>query len=252
MTTSLEQEAPGAPEGAGRMEHTERLLFGYQQALGHELPNRLIGIQGLARLVLADHGDRLDPGGRELLERLADLARRTDRMVRALAQVGQLDRATDPPEEVPLTEAVAEVVAEVKLLFNRYPIVYIIQRSMPTVMVARRGLHAVLQHLLRNAARAVQANAAACIEAGARPTAAGLELWITDNGCGLSPARQRNLFEPFQGDPAAGSDGLGLFLVRQLVAGWGGSVRARSEPGKGATFTVRFPLTAARRSGDPG
>jgi signal transduction histidine kinase len=110
---------------------------------------------------------------------------------------------------------------------------------MPTVVVARRGLCIVLHHLVRNAARAVRANPAARIEVGAQRTPEGVELWVADNGCGLSAAQQLHLFEPFQGDAA--TEGQGLFLVRQLVASWNGSVGVRSEPGKGATFTIRLP-----------
>jgi signal transduction histidine kinase len=233
-TPDTEKLSPG-------LQRSDWLLAGYQMALGHELPNCLVSMQGLARLVLADQADRLDPGGRDLLERLADLAQRTDRMVRALAEVGRLERDPGPPEPVPLTEAVTEAVAEVKMLFNRPVIDYIIQQSMPTVLVARRGLYAVLQQLLRNAFRAVQANPAPRVEVGARPTPDGLELWIADNGCGLSAAQQLHLFEAFRRDDASAGQGLGLFLVRQVVARWGGSVRVQSEPGKGATFTIRFP-----------
>jgi signal transduction histidine kinase len=161
--------------------------------------------------------------------------------VRALAEVGRLDLAPGLAEPVPLSEIVAEVVAEVKILFNRYAVEYIIPNHMPTVAVARRGLYTVLHHLLRNAARATQANTAARVEVGARQTPDGIELWVADNGCGLSAAQQLHLFEPFHGDAASEGQGLGLFLVRQVVAGWNGSVRVQSEPGKGATFTIRLP-----------
>lgn len=46
-----------------------------------------------------------------------------------------------------------------------------------------------------------------------------------------------HLGEPFTGDRATGGLGLGLFVVRQLVAGWKGALRIRSEPGRGTTVT---------------
>jgi signal transduction histidine kinase len=239
MPTSPEPDAAADRDLARRLERKEWLLAGYQQALGHELPNRLVAIQGLARLVLADHGPRLDPTARELLERLADLTQRTDRMVRELAEVGRLDRSPGAAEPVDLSALAAEVVAEVKILFNGNAAEYIIQNHMPTVVVARRGLYIVLHHLVRNAARAVRASPAARVEVGARQTPEGVELWVADNGCGLSAAQQLHLFEPFRGDAA--SEGQGLFLVRQVVASWNGSVAVQSEPGKGATFTIRLP-----------
>jgi signal transduction histidine kinase len=176
-----------------------------------------------------------------MLQRLADLVRQTDRLVRALAEIGRLARAPGPVESVSLSEAATEVVGEVKLLFDTQPVEYIIQDSMPAVAAPRRALYLVLQHLLRNARRAVEGKPEARVEMGTRPAADGLELWIADNGCGMSADQQLHVFEAFRGDPAWGGQGLGLFLVRQVVAAWHGSVRVDSEPGKGATFTVRIP-----------
>jgi two-component system OmpR family sensor kinase len=241
MTPLSEFETLSDPELRDRLRRKEWLLGGYQAALGHELPNRLLGIEGLAQLVLADEAERLSPGGRDLLERLADLAGRTHRMVRSVAEVGRLDRDPGPLEPLPLTEMVSEAVAVVKFLFNRPPVEYIIEQSMPTVVVPRRPLCAALQQLLQNATRAVRANPTARVEVSARPTPAGLELRIADNGCGLSADRQITAFTAFHADEASAGPGLGLFLVRQVVAGWNGSVHVNSEPGKGATFTIRFP-----------
>jgi two-component system sensor histidine kinase SenX3 len=68
-----------------------------------------------------------------------------------------------------------------------------------------------------------------------------VKLWVADNGCGLAEAQKLHLFEAFRGDPSWGGQGLGLFLVRQVVAGWHGSVGVQSESGKGSTFTIRIP-----------
>jgi two-component system, OmpR family, sensor histidine kinase SenX3 len=241
MSTTLEQKSPATLEQAKCLQRKEWLLAAFQQALGHELPNRLVAIQGLARLLLVDQGDRLDNMARDILERIADVALETDRTVRGLAEVGRLERDPGPTEVVSLSEIVIEAVAEAKLLFNGHPVEYIIQESMPTVVVPRLGLYVVLQHLLKNAYRAVQTNSAARIEVRARLTPAGAELWIVDNGAGLSAMQLERLFEPSFAATANGGAGFNLFLVRQVVAGWGGCVRVCSEPNKGATFMIRLP-----------
>src|SRR5262245_60700475 len=115
-------ESSSGPSGSGpdgvarRLALTERLLACYQQALGHELPNQLVALQGLARLVEADAGERLDEEGRACLVRLADMARRAHAFVAELADVGRTVRKAEAPAEVSLEELCREAAAEVNWL----------------------------------------------------------------------------------------------------------------------------------------
>jgi signal transduction histidine kinase len=216
------------------IEQLERLLGCFQKALGHELPNQLVALQGLARLLEMEQADRLDEEGRTHLLRLADLARRVDGLVRTLAEVGRLTRDRGPVEEASLAEAVREAAAEVNLTASGWSVQYAIDPQASVLPVSRRSLRLVLVHLLRNA---VQTNGgrALCIEVGSRRAPDGVEWWVKDDGRGLPETQAPRLFECFAG---GGTAGLGLFLVRQIVAGWGGAIRVHSEPGAGATFTV--------------
>src|SRR5262249_38027329 len=70
------EQFPAAPVRRGarvrRLAGVERLRVCYQQAVGHELPNQLVALQGTARLLEQDAGDRLDPETRADLTRLAE------------------------------------------------------------------------------------------------------------------------------------------------------------------------------------
>ena len=221
------------PANPGRrgLEQLERLLACFQKALGHELPNQLVALQGLARMVVEEQAERLDDEGRALVLRLADLAKRADGLVRSLAEIGRLTRDPGPVEAVALPDLAREAAAEVNLLSSGWSVEYHFMPEASVLPVSRRGLKLALIHLLRNAVQAGGGRAAP-IEMGSRRTPEGVEWWVKDDGRGFSEAQQGRLFECFAGG------GLGLFLVRQLVAGWGGAVRVHSEPGKGATFTV--------------
>jgi signal transduction histidine kinase len=71
---------------------------------------------------------------------------------------------------------------------------------------------------------------------------------IADNGMGIPPEFQPEIFEPFVRreatiDWSAGRLGIGLSVVRQYVELHGGSVAAESAgPDQGSTFTIRLPL----------
>ena len=72
---------------------------------------------------------------------------------------------------------------------------------------------------------------------------------VQDHGAGIAPEDQERIFGRFErastGHKQA-SLGLGLYIVRSLVDAHGGSVRLRSQPGRGSTFTVADPLGADR------
>ena len=216
------------------IEQLERLLGCFQKALGHELPNQLVALQGLARLIEMEQADRLNDEGRAHLLRLADLARRADGLVRTLAEVGRLTCDRGPVEEASLLEAAHEAAAEVNLTASGWSVRYAIDPQATVVPVSRRSLRLVLVHLLRNAVQA-DGGCASCVEVGSRRARDGVEWWVKDDGRGLPETQAPRLFECFAG---GGTAGLGLFLVRQIVAGWGGAMRVHSEPGAGATFAV--------------
>jgi signal transduction histidine kinase len=67
---------------------------------------------------------------------------------------------------------------------------------------------------------------------------------VSDEGPGIEPAEHEAVFEPFHRTAAAElvpGTGLGLSIARQIVERHGGTIGLRSEPGHGATFTVRLP-----------
>jgi signal transduction histidine kinase/ActR/RegA family two-component response regulator len=74
-----------------------------------------------------------------------------------------------------------------------------------------------------------------------------LEISVADTGIGFDTARTDALFSPFtQADGSItrsyGGTGLGLAITRSLVQLMGGDVDATSEQGKGACFTISFPV----------
>lgn len=73
------------------------------------------------------------------------------------------------------------------------------------------------------------------------------KLVVQDHGNGIPPGMDEKIFDRFErGVPAnhVSGLGLGLYIVKKIVAAHGGSVRVHSEPGKGARFVVELPIAA--------
>jgi two-component system cell cycle sensor histidine kinase/response regulator CckA len=81
-----------------------------------------------------------------------------------------------------------------------------------------------------------------------------LELRVADTGRGMTPEVLARVFDPFftTKKPGEGS-GIGMALVRRIVADQGGAVTVRSDPGRGTTVRVFFPCaTPEEGPGGPG
>ena len=114
--------------------------------------------------------------------------------------------------------------------------------------IDRRALEQVLMNLLDNAIK--YAGEGARVTLSARAAGDRVELAVTDDGVGISPAHLGRLFERFYRVDAGrsrevGGTGLGLSIVKHLVELMGGTIEVESEPGKGARFTLRLQATAA-------
>jgi phosphoserine phosphatase RsbU/P len=76
-----------------------------------------------------------------------------------------------------------------------------------------------------------------------------VQIAVHNGGAPIPKSIQESLFEPMARGANANSAGrgvgLGLFIVREIAKGHGGSVRVRSEPGEGTTFTVSIPRQRA-------
>jgi two-component system, OmpR family, phosphate regulon sensor histidine kinase PhoR len=99
----------------------------------------------------------------------------------------------------------------------------------------------IVQNLVANAVRYTPRGR---VTVGARgmDEQGGLELWVVDNGAGISPEMLGRVFEKFESDPDRDDGkGLGLAIVKDFVEAHGGVVQAESQQEVQTTFRIRLP-----------
>ena len=120
--------------------------------------------------------------------------------------------------------------------------------ALPPVAADRDALHTILTNLLDNALKYTGDKKRIALRVFTE--AGDVVFAVSDNGVGLTGSERRAVFAPFyQADRklsrAQGGCGLGLSIVQRLVAQLGGEIRVQGEAGRGSTFTVTLPATAA-------
>jgi len=121
----------------------------------------------------------------------------------------------------------------------------------PRVLGDEEELKAVVSNLVDNAVKYSGSRVQVAVELE-QPEAAHATLRVRDQGVGISASELKRIFKRFYRIPGAVATrvkgtGLGLFIVRSVIARHGGKVFAESEgPGRGSTFTVQLPLSPPR------
>jgi PAS domain S-box-containing protein len=228
--------------------------------LAHELRNPLAPIKAAAHLLKLSGADNPRMGQAagiierqvrhmtELVDDLLDVSRVTR---------GLVELAMQP---IDMKSVVSSAVEQAKPLIEaRAHALHVhVGAEQAAVCGDHTRLVQVLVNLLANAAKYTPQGGS--IDVRVHVEQGTVRVSVADNGSGIEPALLPCVFDIFtQGvrtpDRSQGGLGLGLALVKSLVALHGGQVKARSEgPGRGATFEVALPLLAAlpRTAGDAG
>jgi putative PEP-CTERM system histidine kinase len=112
-----------------------------------------------------------------------------------------------------------------------------------TVSADPDRLCGVLEHLVRNAQDATDADGSVTIQVGKADKKVSIS--IRDTGCGMTDDFiNERLFRPFDSTKGSQSMGIGAYQAREYIQIIGGQLDVASEPGVGTTFTIQLPTTS--------
>lgn len=215
-----------------------RELESFSYSVSHDLRSPLRGINGFARLLLEDYGERLDEHGKEYLRRICSATLRMSELIDGMIDLAQLTREPIHLAEVSLSR-LAESIA--KELHNAEPEREVEFTAMPDIRARgdERLLRVALHNLLSNAWKFTARKKVACIEFGVRQAGSSLAYFVRDDGAGFDMKYADKLFGAFQrlhGVKEFAGTGIGLATVQRIIQRHGGLVWAEGEIDKGATF----------------
>jgi PAS domain S-box-containing protein len=235
-----------------QLEHSTRLaeLGEMAAAISHELNQPLTGIRNYARNSFYML-DKQAGSPEEVKENLRLISEQVDRAAKIINQMRELTRRSDRHfASLDLNSVIREsadfLLPQMRL--SKVQLSLSLAEGLPPIRGDRIRLAQVFLNLLTNARQAMEESAVRELAVrsylAARPDLA-VAVQVADTGKGFSAEQAPKLFVPFYTTKARGhGTGLGLSISRSIVQAHGGTIEASAVPGRGATFTLRFPAAA--------
>ena len=213
----------------------------------HELRTPLTAIRGFAELHRQGAVEGVEKT-KELIGRIEKESIRMGSLVEDLLLLARMDEARPVSmEPVDLTHVLEECIASARAAGPDHPITADIEPDI-FVLGDNKRIHQAIANLLANARTHTPLGTKITVRAKSGKD--DTRVSVSDEGPGLSPADQKKIFERFfRADPSrqrssGEGSGLGLSIVDAIMKLHGGSVSVESELGRGATFTLTFPIKA--------
>ena len=219
-------------------------LEAFSYTLVHDMRAPLRSISSFAELLAIDHTSQLDDEGRSYLERIRKAAARMDRLIIAIMNYSQLDRQKPELSPVDLHQLVQEIM-ESDPGFQHDKADIGIVGVLPFVRGNESLLSQCFVNLLHNAIKFVAPGVKPRIRISAQVEGDIARVDVTDNGIGIAPDAAERIFEPFRREhPGYDGTGIGLAIVRKVVACMEGRVGIEPAAGQGSRFWIELKLAA--------
>lgn len=219
--------------------------------ISHELRTPMHGIIGFAELLSLDSAG-LNERAQSNIKELRQSASSLWKLLEKLFQAASLEENSLQVHAARFDFAVfiADFEKEIRLAYSGSgnELVFDIDSSVTYITTDELKLHQVLMGLLENAIKytdngRIELN----IQFEQQADVSYLNASIRDNGIGITPQKQREIFDLFEQEDGSSTRsyqgaGLGLAISKQLALLMGGDITLQSEPGKGSVFNLRLPV----------
>lgn len=175
-------------------------------------------------------------------------------LVRDLLSISRIDqgKVRDTPRLVNITQIVKRVVKEMRILALKNEISIRLQIKDPNIQslyIDPLRVQEVIENLVTNAI--TYSYPSGIVEVILDKKDDMVNLSVKDTGVGMTREDRRKLFTKFfRSERAIAKNtegaGLGLYVVKSYIEGWGGTISVSSTKGKGSTFTITLPVKMKR------
>lgn len=221
----------------------------------HDLKEPIRKIHTFADMLRLQEGERLSPGGLDLLNRMNNSVQRLNFLIEDILSLSRIHAEHVGFEQVALQEVIEKVKAEMadELEHSKATIVC---GELPHVYGIQTQIFYLLKNLLSNAIKFQEPGNKPEVHITAdtldgsqikqrNVTGKYLKVEVADNGIGFDQKYKAQVFRIFQrlhNKDVFGGTGMGLAICRKVMENHRGFIDVDSRPGKGTTFCCYFPV----------
>lgn len=225
-------------ERTAELTATNKQLEALVYSIAHDLRAPLRSMQGFSAMLMKEAGPVLSDAGSGYADRINKSAQFMDAMLKDLQAFSRICQQRIELTSVNLKRVVELVLARLQKDIQERDAHMESFGPWPVVLAHEPVLTQVLFNLVGNALKFAGPDAPPLVRLRAEERAEFVRVWVEDNGFGIAPGHQGEIFRLFtrlEGDKYAGT-GIGLAIVQKGVERMGGRVGVESASGQGSRF----------------
>ena len=238
------QRLQSVATAAEALREADGLKSSLLSSVSHELKTPLAALTATVSNLLESDVAWNETSVRDELRGIVSDVARLNNSIGALLDLSRLEaRAWEPHRELYELSDILTASLGALPVHQRRQVTITLPDDLPALNIDFEQFVRVFQNLFENAMLYASGGP---LRVGARTTADGVELWVEDQGPGVSPDEHEAVFEKFyrgrqtSSRPRSGT-GLGLAITREIVSAHGGSIRIDDASPRGARFVIDLP-----------
>jgi PAS domain S-box-containing protein len=225
------------------LERSNAELDQFAYVASHDLKEPLILLSAYARLLEERHGEALDEEGLTFLGHVREEARRMKTMIDDLLDYSRLETRAEVASPVDLAETLDTALRTLAPRIEEAGAKIEVEAPLPVVQGNPAQFERLFRNLLSNAIK-FHRDAPPLVNVSAESVDGEWVVTVRDNGIGIDPGKERQIFDVFQrlhSQEEYGGTGMGLAICKRIVERHGGRIWVESAPGGGSAFKFALP-----------